>query len=89
MKESFVKAIGTGVGYRLDGVEFHHRDWTNICVKINGKELKDWKFWLSSIGKNYAVRYLNRRFPMLYSIALYCATVLIDWYSIVCHIFVC
>lgn len=57
VKESFVKAIGTGVGYKLDGIEFHQRDWTNIRVKINGKEMKDWKFWLLSIGKNYAVRY--------------------------------
>lgn len=55
VKESFVKAIGTGVGYKLDGIEFHHRDWTNIRVKINGKEMQDWKFWLLSIGKNYAV----------------------------------
>ncbi|XP_063950605.1 uncharacterized protein LOC108219815 isoform X3 [Daucus carota subsp. sativus] len=53
VKESFVKAIGNGVGYKLDGVEFHHREWTNIRVNINGAELKDWKFWLSSIGKNH------------------------------------
>lgn len=55
VKESFVKAVGTGVGYNLDGVEFHHRDWTNIHVNINGKEMKDWKFWLLSIGKNHTV----------------------------------
>lgn len=68
MKESFVKAIGTGVGYKLDGVEFHHRDWTNICVNINGKEMKDWKFWLSSIGKNHMVRHYLDAFLVLYPI---------------------
>ncbi|KAG9142711.1 hypothetical protein Leryth_005472 [Lithospermum erythrorhizon] len=46
LKESFVKAIGTGVGYRLDNVEFHHEVWENISVNVDGQELKDWKFRL-------------------------------------------
>ncbi|KAH9619422.1 hypothetical protein KSS87_014209 [Heliosperma pusillum] len=45
LKESFVKAIGTGMGYPLDILEFHHINWTNIYVNINKKEARDWKFW--------------------------------------------
>ncbi|KAA8539130.1 hypothetical protein F0562_025822 [Nyssa sinensis] len=53
LKEAFVKAIGTGVGYRLDSVEFHHTGWTNIFVKVDGKELKDWRFWIFELGKRH------------------------------------
>uniref|UniRef100_A0A5B7AJU2 holo-[acyl-carrier-protein] synthase n=1 Tax=Davidia involucrata TaxID=16924 RepID=A0A5B7AJU2_DAVIN len=55
LKEAFVKAIGTGVGYRLDSVEFHHTSWTNLFVKVDGKELKDWRFWLFELGKRHSV----------------------------------
>ncbi|KAF7148425.1 hypothetical protein RHSIM_Rhsim03G0098000 [Rhododendron simsii] len=55
VKEAFVKAIGTGVGYRLDSVEFHHTRWTNIFVKLDGKELKGWRFWLYELGKRHMV----------------------------------
>ncbi|GER28899.1 aminoadipate-semialdehyde dehydrogenase [Striga asiatica] len=55
LKEAFVKAIGSGVGYKLDSVEFHHENWDNISVKIGGKELKDWKFWLLELGPNHSV----------------------------------
>ncbi|XP_058205684.1 uncharacterized protein LOC131319460 isoform X1 [Rhododendron vialii] len=55
VKEAFVKAIGTGVGYGLDSVEFHHTRWTNIFVKLDGKELKEWRFWLYELGKRHMV----------------------------------
>ncbi|KAL6580832.1 hypothetical protein OROMI_006755 [Orobanche minor] len=55
LKEAFVKAIGTGVGYELADVEFHHQSWNNISVKVVGKELKDWKFWLLQLGENHSV----------------------------------
>ncbi|KAL6989311.1 hypothetical protein U1Q18_015059 [Sarracenia purpurea var. burkii] len=55
LKEAFVKAIGTGVGHRLDSVEFHHIRWTHIFVKVDGKELKDWRFWLHDVGKRHTV----------------------------------
>ncbi|CAA0829268.1 Unknown protein [Striga hermonthica] len=54
LKEAFVKAIGSGVGYKLDSVEFHHENWDNISVKIGGKELQDWKFWLLELGPNHS-----------------------------------
>ncbi|KAL3649933.1 hypothetical protein CASFOL_006336 [Castilleja foliolosa] len=54
LKEAFVKAIGAGVGYKLDDVEFHHNNWDNIFVKVAGKELKDWKFWLIELGQNHS-----------------------------------
>jgi 4'-phosphopantetheinyl transferase len=55
VKESFVKAIGSGVGYRLDCVEFDHDNWTNISVKIDGQELKYWKFDLFELGIGHSV----------------------------------
>ncbi|PIN26643.1 Alpha-aminoadipic semialdehyde dehydrogenase-phosphopantetheinyl transferase [Handroanthus impetiginosus] len=55
LKEAFVKAMGSGVGYKLDDVEFHHTNWDNIFVKVAGKEMKDWKFWLLEIGQNHSV----------------------------------
>ncbi|XP_034703289.1 L-aminoadipate-semialdehyde dehydrogenase-phosphopantetheinyl transferase-like isoform X2 [Vitis riparia] len=36
LKEAFVKAMGTGLAYRLDNVEFCHTNWTNIYVNMNG-----------------------------------------------------
>ncbi|XP_009631118.1 uncharacterized protein [Nicotiana tomentosiformis] len=63
LKEAFVKAIGEGVGYKLDTVEFHHKNWENIFVKVDGKELKDWKFWLLELGKDH-VASIARVHPM-------------------------
>lgn len=57
LKEAFVKAMGTGVGYKLDDVEFHHMNWNNIFVEVAGKELKDWKFWLLDLGRNHSVSF--------------------------------
>lgn len=56
LKEAFVKAMGTGVGYKLDNVEFCHMSWDDIFVKVDGEELKDWKFWLLDLGQKHAVR---------------------------------
>ncbi|KAG6402194.1 hypothetical protein SASPL_139069 [Salvia splendens] len=55
LKEAFVKAIGSGVGHKLDDVEFHHTSWENISVKVCGKELKDWRFWLLNLSNNHSV----------------------------------
>lgn len=55
LKEAYVKAIGSGVGDKLDDVEFHHISWDNIFVKVAGKELKDWNFWLLELGENHSV----------------------------------
>ncbi|GMG99481.1 hypothetical protein Nepgr_001321 [Nepenthes gracilis] len=55
LKEAFVKAIGTGLGYRLDKLEFHHTNWDNISVKIDGVELRDWKFWHFELRKRHYV----------------------------------
>lgn len=53
LKEAYVKALGTGVGYKLDDVEFHHTGWKNISAKVAGKELKDWKFWLLELDQHH------------------------------------
>ncbi|XP_059628444.1 uncharacterized protein LOC132271166 [Cornus florida] len=55
LKEAFVKAMGIGVGYRLDHVVFHHTNWTNIFVEVDGEELKDWRFWLFELAKGHLV----------------------------------
>ncbi|KAK1421193.1 hypothetical protein QVD17_23356 [Tagetes erecta] len=55
LKEAFVKALGTGVGYKLDHVEFHHKDWTNIYVKVDGDVLNDWSFWLSELQGRHRI----------------------------------
>uniref|UniRef100_A0A2P2J885 holo-[acyl-carrier-protein] synthase n=2 Tax=Rhizophora mucronata TaxID=61149 RepID=A0A2P2J885_RHIMU len=55
LKEAYVKAIGSGVAYGLDKVEFHHTNWTNISIKIDGQPVKQWKFWLSEHPKKHWV----------------------------------
>lgn len=55
LKEAFVKALGTGVGYRLDSLEFPQTKGTNIVARVNGQELKDWKFRVSELGKGHTV----------------------------------
>ncbi|KAF3437751.1 hypothetical protein FNV43_RR20507 [Rhamnella rubrinervis] len=55
LKEAYVKARGSGLTYGLDKVEFHHHSWTNISVKIDGKAMPEWRFWLSELGKGHLV----------------------------------
>ncbi|KAH0777688.1 hypothetical protein KY290_009099 [Solanum tuberosum] len=63
VKEAFVKAIGAGVGHKLDTIEFHHKNWENIVVKVDGKELEDWRFWLLELEKDH-VASIARGHPM-------------------------
>lgn len=55
LKEAFVKALGTGVGYKLDYVEFQHKNWADISVKVDGDVLKDWNFWLFELQGRHLV----------------------------------
>lgn len=55
LKEAFVKAIGSGLAFDLDKVEFHHCCWTNISVNVEGKAMREWRFWLLELGKNHLV----------------------------------
>ncbi|KAL3520890.1 hypothetical protein ACH5RR_019039 [Cinchona calisaya] len=55
LKEAFVKATGVGMGKRLDNVEFHHSCWNDIFVTVDGKEFKNWRFWLLELGENHLV----------------------------------
>lgn len=70
VKEAFVKAIGVGVGYKLDTVEFLHKNWANIVVKVDGKELKDWRFWLLELGKGHMVSSSIALIPLLFSLLI-------------------
>lgn len=53
LKEAFVKAIGAGLGFGLQRLEFHHSNWTNISVYIDGIESRDWRFWLFEIDNGH------------------------------------
>ncbi|KAF5175512.1 L-aminoadipate-semialdehyde dehydrogenase-phosphopantetheinyl transferase [Thalictrum thalictroides] len=53
LKEAFVKAIGAGVGYTLNRLEFKHSNWSNIFVCIDGEKSKDWEFSLSELGRSH------------------------------------
>ncbi|XP_062091762.1 uncharacterized protein LOC133797754 [Humulus lupulus] len=55
LKEAYVKALGSGVSYDLEKVEFHHSNWRNISVKISGRDMPEWRFWLSELGKGHLV----------------------------------
>uniref|UniRef100_A0A822ZIG6 holo-[acyl-carrier-protein] synthase n=1 Tax=Nelumbo nucifera TaxID=4432 RepID=A0A822ZIG6_NELNU len=55
LKEAFVKAIGAGMGYGLDKLEFHHNNWTNISIHVDGDELKQWRFSVSELGEKHWV----------------------------------
>ncbi|PWA75101.1 4'-phosphopantetheinyl transferase superfamily [Artemisia annua] len=55
LKEAYVKALGTGVGYKLNYVEFHHKNWTEIHVKVDGNVLKEWNFWLFELPGRHRV----------------------------------
>ncbi|KAF4401241.1 hypothetical protein G4B88_014082, partial [Cannabis sativa] len=55
LKEAYVKALGSGVSYDLENVEFHHCNWKNISVKIYGNAMPEWRFWLSELGKGHLV----------------------------------
>lgn len=49
--------MGSGLEYGLDKVEFHHTNWTDITVKIDGTTRKDWRFWSFELGKGHWVSY--------------------------------
>ncbi|KAM1064042.1 hypothetical protein ACFX11_028445 [Malus domestica] len=53
LKEAYVKAIGSSIAYGLDKVEFHHSCWTSISVNIEGKLMREWRFWLLELGKGH------------------------------------
>ncbi|KAF8671583.1 hypothetical protein HU200_049907 [Digitaria exilis] len=51
LKEAFVKAIGAGVGFGLQRIEFHHEHWTNISIHIDGEVSNKWRFWLFNLDE--------------------------------------
>uniref|UniRef100_G2XME7 holo-[acyl-carrier-protein] synthase n=1 Tax=Oryza brachyantha TaxID=4533 RepID=G2XME7_ORYBR len=51
LKEAFVKATGVGVGFGLQRLEFHHTNWTDIFLSIDGEEVRKWRFWLFKIDE--------------------------------------
>lgn len=55
LKEAYVKATGNGLACQVDKVEFHHTNWTNISVKIDGVHVKEWRFWLFGLGNRHWV----------------------------------
>ena len=59
LKEAFVKAIGAGLGFGLQRLEFHHSNWTSISVYIDGVKSRDWRFLLFELGKGHWVSALH------------------------------
>lgn len=59
LKEAFVKAVGSGLAYGVDKVEFHHTNWTNISVKVDGEPLTEWRFWLFKLPERHWVAQLQ------------------------------
>ncbi|KAK9162751.1 hypothetical protein Syun_003653 [Stephania yunnanensis] len=55
LKEAFIKAIGAGLGYDLERLEFHHTNWTDIYCLIDGHKSEEWQFWLSELGEGHWV----------------------------------
>ncbi|KAL5731226.1 hypothetical protein ACHQM5_003975 [Ranunculus cassubicifolius] len=55
LKEAFIKAIGSGLGFTLRRLEFKHSDWNNVVVFIDGVESREWEFSISGLGKNHFV----------------------------------
>ncbi|WCJ19089.1 L-aminoadipate-semialdehyde dehydrogenase-phosphopantetheinyl transferase [Euphorbia peplus] len=55
LKEAFGKAIGSGLTHEMNNVEFHHNNWTNIFVKVNGKHMKEWRFSLFDLPNHHWV----------------------------------
>ncbi|KAK9082409.1 hypothetical protein Syun_031827 [Stephania yunnanensis] len=53
--EAFIKAIGAGLGYDLERLEFHHTNWTDIYCLIDGHKSEEWQFWLSELGEGHWV----------------------------------
>lgn len=50
LKESYIKAVGVGLGYKLERLEFYYPEnqvWADVAyLRIDGKEEKDWRFSL-------------------------------------------
>lgn len=59
LKEAFVKAIGSGLGFGLRRLEFHHSNWTNISAYIDGVESRDWRFWIFELDEEHWVSALH------------------------------
>ncbi|KAL9680509.1 hypothetical protein QQ045_018388 [Rhodiola kirilowii] len=53
LKEAFVKAIGAGLSYQVDKLEFHHSGWADLKVQISGRNTNEWKFLLHDLGKGH------------------------------------
>ncbi|XP_042394023.1 L-aminoadipate-semialdehyde dehydrogenase-phosphopantetheinyl transferase-like isoform X1 [Zingiber officinale] len=53
LKEAFVKATGAGLGFGFHRLEFHHKNWTDISVYIDGIESREWKFSLYKIDERH------------------------------------
>ncbi|CAM0874389.1 unnamed protein product [Alopecurus aequalis] len=60
LKEAFVKAVGAGVGFGLHRLEFHHVQWSNISVYIDGIESRNWRFSLFKLDEMHLVSSCDR-----------------------------
>ncbi|XP_057835415.1 uncharacterized protein LOC131045788 isoform X2 [Cryptomeria japonica] len=54
LKEAYIKAVGVGLGYKLERMEFYYPEnqiWSDLAyLRIDGMEQKDWQFSLHQFG---------------------------------------
>lgn len=59
MKESYIKAVGVGLGFELQRAEFFFKDrnvWSDFaCLRLDGKERSDWCFHLFHLDNSHWV----------------------------------
>lgn len=60
LKESFLKAIGIGLGFELKRLEFQYADKANIWCKeaklsVDGRQQSNWKFSVERLGLDHWV----------------------------------
>ncbi|KAH7426755.1 hypothetical protein KP509_10G015800 [Ceratopteris richardii] len=59
MKESYIKAVGIGIGFELRRAEFFFKDgniWGDSpCLRLDGIERTDWHFYLFHLRDNHWV----------------------------------
>ncbi|KAF3327230.1 L-aminoadipate-semialdehyde dehydrogenase-phosphopantetheinyl transferase-like isoform X1 [Carex littledalei] len=53
LKEAYVKAIGAGLGFGLNRLEFHHNNWTDIYLCIDGIRSDNWRFFIFELENNH------------------------------------
>ncbi|XP_078435132.1 uncharacterized protein LOC144706106 isoform X2 [Wolffia australiana] len=55
LKEAYVKALGIGLGFKFNRLEFHHSSWNDISLHVDGVESKNWEFGQFDLVEKHTV----------------------------------